>query len=82
MQIVESIEEAVRRSAEDEDICWAVTPNNRLDIFKICYYQAKYRAKKEFKCIYYQKSKDLLYYWLRLVSWLSFGHYKVIYDQR
>lgn len=81
MEIVYNIEEAVKRSATGEKICWGLTKENRWDIFKICYFQFRYQAKDEFKCISYEARKDWFYYWLRLVSILSFGHYRVLYRQ-
>jgi len=80
MEIVTNLEEAIIRSNQGESICWGINSSNHWDIFKICYFQFKHRAKQEFKCIHYQKSKDLLYYWLVIVSKISFGHYNVIYD--
>jgi hypothetical protein len=82
MQIITNLEEAIIRSSQGEIVCWAIDKKNKKDILKICYYQLKYRAKDEFKCIYYQKNKDILYYWLKFVSIISFGHYQVIYDYR
>ena len=80
MQIVSNLEEAIIRSSNGEKICWAMNDSNRWDIFKICYFQLKHKATDEFKCIHYQKSKDLLYYWLQFISFLSLGHYSIQYD--
>jgi len=80
MEVVTDLREAIKRSGDGEYICWAINQQNRWHIFKICYYQAKYRTKKEFKCIHYQKSKDILYYWLVFISKISFGHYRVVYE--
>lgn len=78
MEVIYNIEEAVKRSAIGEEICWGLTKENRWDIFKICYYQYKHKVRDEFKCISYETEKDWLYYWLRFISVITFGHYRVI----
>lgn len=82
MQIVTNLEEAIIRSSNSEKICWAIHRSNRWDIFKICYFQFKHKARDEFKCIYYQKSKDILYYTLKMISFLGLNHYQVVYDYK
>ncbi len=80
MIITEDIEEAVRLSAQGEEVCFAINEHNRSGIFTVCYYELKYRTRKEFRCIRYRKTKDLLYWWLKTVSLLSFGYLTLIYE--
>lgn len=76
----ENIEEAVMNSKEGEDVAFVITSNNKYSLFKVCYYEIKHRTRSEFRTIVYNKKKDLLYYMLRFVHIITFGHYNLVYE--
>lgn len=76
----ENIEEAVINSKEGKDVAFVITSENKYSLFKVCYYEVKYRTRSEFRTIIYKKKKDLLYYMLRIVHLITFGHYTLIYE--
>jgi len=82
MKTLYDIEEVTKACANDEEVIFAINSKNRYSIFLFTFYQYKYKTNKEFKHISYQKSKDLLYYFLRLVSKISLGYYKLTYDYK
>lgn len=75
----ENIEEAVIHSKEGKDVSFVITSENKYSLFKVCYYEIKHRTRSEFRTIIYKKKKDILYYMLRFVDIITFGHYTLIY---
>lgn len=75
-----SIEEAAIRSANDEEVCFVLTKENKYTLFAFCYYQLKHKTLKEFNCIIYAKERDILYYLLRFVSRINAKKYTLTYD--
>lgn len=75
-----SIEEAAIRSANDEEVCFVLTKENKYTLFTFCYYQLKHKTLKEFNCIIYAKERDILYYLLRFVSRINAKKYTLTYD--
>ena len=76
-----SIEEAAIRSANDEEVCFVLTKENKYTLFAFCYYQLKHKTLKEFNCIIYAKERDILYYLLRFVSRINAKKYTLTYDK-
>lgn len=76
----EDIEEAVINSKEGKDVSFVITSENKYSLFKVCYYEVKHRTRSEFRTIIYKKKKDLLYYMLRFVDIITFGHYTLLYE--
>lgn len=76
----ENIEEAVIRSKEGKNVSFVITSNNKYSLFKVCYYEIIHRTRSEFRTIIYKKKKDLLYYMLRFVHIITFGHYTLVYE--
>ncbi|CAA6823380.1 MAG: Unknown protein [uncultured Sulfurovum sp.] len=76
----ENVEQAVIHSKKGKDVSFVITPKNKYSLFKVCYYELKHRTRSEFRTIIYQKKKDLLYYMLRGVHLLTFGHYTLVYE--
>ncbi|WP_295421982.1 hypothetical protein [Sulfurovum sp.] len=76
----ENIEEAVIHSKEGKDVAFVITSTNKYSLFKVCYYEIKHRTRSEFRTIVYNKKKDLLYYMLRFVHIITFGHYNLVYE--
>ncbi|WP_321467760.1 hypothetical protein [Halarcobacter sp.] len=74
------IKEVTKACSKGETVSFAITSKNKYSLFLFTYYQYKYNTNKEFKHISYQKPKDLLFYFLKLVSKISFGYYKLTYD--
>ncbi len=82
MKYYYDIKEATKACAKGEELIFAINEKNRYSLFLFTFYQYKYKTNKEFKHISYQKPKDLLYYFLRLVSRISLGYYKLTYDYK
>lgn len=78
----ENIEEAVINSKEGEEVSFIITSENKYSLFKVCYYEVKHRTRSEFRTIIYKKKKDLLYYMLRFVHIITFGHYNLIFENQ
>ncbi len=76
----ENIEEAVINSKDGKDVAFVIISENKYSLFKVCYYEIKHRTRSEFRTIIYKKKKDLLYYMLRFVHIITFGHYNLIYE--
>ena len=76
----ESVEEAVINSKTNKDVEFVITSENKWSLFKVCYYEMKHRTPCEFRTIVYKKKIDLLYYLLRFVDTITFGHYHLIYE--
>lgn len=76
----ENIEEAVMNSKEGKDVAFIITSANKYSLFKVCYYEIKHCTRSEFRTIVYNKNKDLLYYMLRFVHIITFGHYNLVYE--
>lgn len=82
MKEIYNIEEAAMACANNKEVTFVITSENKYDIYKFSYYQIKHKSRKEFKHISYQKEKDLLYYFLRFCSTISFGKYTLTYDYK
>ena len=82
MKKIYNIEEAVKATANDEEITFVVTDETKYDILKVVYYQIKHKTNKEFKHISYEKNKDIIFYILKFFSIISFGIYKLTYDKK
>jgi hypothetical protein len=80
MRIIENIEQAAIACAQDEEVCFVITPENTASLFTFCYYQFKHKTTKDFRCIIYRRHKDLLYYFLHAISRLFFWRYTLIYE--
>jgi hypothetical protein len=52
---------------------------NTLSLFQYSYEQFKNRTLEEFKIILFAGRKNMLYFLLKAVAFLSFGNYKLIY---
>jgi len=78
----DDIEEAVIKSKEGKNVSFVITPTNKYSLFKVCYYEIKHCTRSEFRTIIYQKEKDLLYYMLKFVHIITFGHYNLVYDYK
>lgn len=76
----ENIEQAVIHSKEGKNVSFVITPTNKYSLFKVCYYEIKHRTRSEFRTIIYKKQKDILYYMLRFVHIITFGHYNLVYE--
>lgn len=81
MQYTKDIEEAAKKCATGEKIVFVITNENKYTLLKFSYYQLKYKTLREFNHISYQKEKDLFYYFLLCCAKLSFGKYKLTYDE-
>lgn len=82
MRKIYDINQAAKACANDEDIIFVITKKNKYSILKFGFLQYKYHTNKEFKHISYEKPKDLFYYFLRFISKISFGHYKLTYGYK
>ena len=80
MFYTKSIEEAAIESANDKEVCFVLTKQNKYTLFTFCYYQIKHKTMKEFNCIVYAKEKDILYYLLRFVVIINSKKYTLIHD--
>lgn len=76
----EDIEKAVINSKEGKDVAFVITSENKYSLFKVCCYEIIHRSRSEFRTIIYKKKKDLLYYMLRFVHIITFGHYTLVYE--
>lgn len=79
MLITSNIEQAAMACAKGEEVTFFVNETNQRSLFTFCYYQLKHKTTNEFETIIWKRKKNLLYYFLRLASQLSFGKYKLIY---
>jgi hypothetical protein len=82
MKYYYDIKEVTKACSRGEEPTFAINEKNKYSLFLFTFYQYKYKTNKEFKHISYQKEKDLLYYFLRLVSKISLGYYKLTYDYK
>jgi len=80
MKLTQSIEEAAVLCSVYKECTFVITQDNKYTLFMFAYYQAKYKTLNSFKNISYQKSKDALYYFLKLFSIISLNYYKLTYD--
>lgn len=76
-----SIEEAAIHSANDQEVCFVLTKENKYTLFSFCYYQLKHKTLKEFNCIIYAKERDILYYLLRFVGRINSKKYTLVHDK-
>ncbi|MFC2074182.1 hypothetical protein ACFLR3_02920 [Campylobacterota bacterium] len=81
MRRIENIEEAAIACAKGEEVCFVVTSKNPTSLFTFCYYQLKHKTTNDFRCIIYQRPKDLLYYFLSVISRLFSWRYTLIYEE-
>lgn len=82
MRVIYDIDEAAKACANGEDIIFAINKENKYSILKFGFLQYKYHTNKEFKHISYEKDKDFFYYFLRFISKISFGHYKLTHNKK
>lgn len=82
MRYIDDIKEATIATANGEEIVFVIHEKNKYSIFLYGFYQYKYHTNKEFKHISYQKPKDMLYYFLKFITKISFGVYKLSYDYK
>ena len=65
--------------SRDKSVAYEINESNGYEILKFFYYQLKYNTCSTFHTIYFNRKKDLLYYFLISLSKISLGRYKVVY---
>ncbi len=74
-----NIEYCAYLCSKKEKVTFVITKDNEMSLFLFCYYQWKYKTTRDFKTIIFKKQKDILYYFLKFISILSFNYYKIHY---